>query len=301
MKKIVYVFMSTIFVLTLSVSTFGAEGKIVNGKTMVPVRGVFEELGFTVQWDNTTATATISDGIYEVKVPKGKTYFSVNGQSIKPDVPQQVINGGLYLPLKAIADSVGAITSWNGENKMAHISYNGKDSYVMCGKSYASTPLPSPASVPKSTANNISPIDGVRASFYNDVLNCVRSIVSGVDYTAPDSIPSVDVIKQKIDTFKLQAQNDQEEIFVLSCGLIITSYLSSNIALCEAYYYGIDLWGYYSFITSDEMDSLNEISNGLDLILEEFYNYSGSAIGFSDHAKEFDDTAKSLRESFSFF
>ncbi len=132
MKKFSALLLSMIIAAGTCFSVFGAEGKIVNGKTMVPVRGVFEELGFTVQWDNATATATISDGTYTVEVPKGKTYFTVNNQSIKPDVPQQVINGSLYLPLRAIGDAVGAATSWNDANKMAHISYNGKDVYVKC-------------------------------------------------------------------------------------------------------------------------------------------------------------------------
>ncbi len=132
MKKIVSLFMGALIAVSTSISTFGAVGTIYNGKTMVPVRGVFEELGFTVTWDSASATAVISDSNYTIQVPKGKTYFMVNGQSIKPDVPQQVINGSLYLPLRAIGDSVGAATSWDSTNKMAHISYNSRDSYVSC-------------------------------------------------------------------------------------------------------------------------------------------------------------------------
>lgn len=99
---------------------------------MVPVRGVFEQLGFNVSWNSSTETATIYNGQITIEIPKGKTYFYVNGQSLKPDVPQQVIGGGLYIPLRAVADSIGASTSWNSENKMVHISYNGYDVYVNC-------------------------------------------------------------------------------------------------------------------------------------------------------------------------
>ncbi|MBR6400288.1 MAG: copper amine oxidase N-terminal domain-containing protein [Firmicutes bacterium] len=99
----------------------------------MPVRGVFESLGFTVNWDSATNKASISDGVHEVSVIKGLNYFKADGKEIYPDVPQQIINGSFYLPLRAIGDAVGANTSWDNENKMAHISYNGKDVYVKIG------------------------------------------------------------------------------------------------------------------------------------------------------------------------
>ena len=114
-------------------SAFGAEGVIKDGRTLVPVRGVFESLGFTVNWDSATNKASISDGVHEVSVIKGLNYFKADGKEIYPDVPQQIINGSFYLPLRAIGDAVGANTSWDNENKMAHISYNGKDVYVKIG------------------------------------------------------------------------------------------------------------------------------------------------------------------------
>lgn len=45
----------------------------------------------------------------------------------------------LLLPLRAIGDSIGAATSWNTDTKIAHISYNGKDSYVSVKSSQTST------------------------------------------------------------------------------------------------------------------------------------------------------------------
>ncbi len=128
-------------VFALSVTAYCATGTIIDGKTYVPVRGVFEELGFDVSYDSATATATISNGTYTINVPKDKTYFMVNGNSIKPDSPQKIVNGSLYLPLRAIADSIGAATSWDGNNKVAHISFNGKDSYVSCKAPQQSAPV----------------------------------------------------------------------------------------------------------------------------------------------------------------
>lgn len=141
MKKIIFsLFSIVIAIFLISVTAYCGVGTIINNKAYVPVRGVFEELGFQVSFDNATATAVISNEDFVIKVPKDKTYFVVNDTSIKSDSPQKIVDGSLYLPLRAIGDSIGAAISWNGESKLAHISYNGKDSYVFCKASIA-TPV----------------------------------------------------------------------------------------------------------------------------------------------------------------
>ena len=132
MKKWLLSIAAVVLSLSMSLSTFGATGTIVNGKTMVPVRGVFEQLGFQVYWEGSTGTAYIVDDDISIEITKGESIFYVNGSTVYPDVPQQVIGGSLYIPLRAIADSIGADISWNAEDKMAHISYEGNDVYVNC-------------------------------------------------------------------------------------------------------------------------------------------------------------------------
>lgn len=132
MKKFLTSVLAIGLSLTMLNCAFGATGKIIQGKTMVPVRGVFETLGFDVSWDNQKAVAIIKNSDYEIEIPKKKNYFSVNGKSIKPIVAQTVVNGQLYIPLTAIEDSINADTSWDATNEMAHISYNKKDIYVNC-------------------------------------------------------------------------------------------------------------------------------------------------------------------------
>ena len=130
MKKKFSLLLSCATMILGSLNVFGAVGLIVNNKTYVPVRGVFEELGFNVTYDKENATAIIIDSNFTIKIPKDKTYFFVNSNSISPDSPQKIINGNMYLPLRAIADSIGADISWNSETKIAHVSYKGKDSYI---------------------------------------------------------------------------------------------------------------------------------------------------------------------------
>ena len=101
------------------------EGTIVEGRTLVPVRGVFEELGYNVEWDATTKTATLTKNDVVVKMTQGNSYFTVKGESVTPDVPQQIIDGRFMLPLRAVGEAVGARVNWDGATKTAYIQTQG--------------------------------------------------------------------------------------------------------------------------------------------------------------------------------
>ena len=60
--------------LLSALPAFAAEGVIIGGRTLIPVRGVFEELGFDVEWDNDTQSAYILDyyGNMSICVPKAQ-------------------------------------------------------------------------------------------------------------------------------------------------------------------------------------------------------------------------------------
>ncbi len=100
------------------------KGVILEGRTLVPVRGVFEFMGYTVNWDNNTKTATLTNEKKEtvIKLTNGATTFTVNDEVITPDVPQQIIDGRFMLPLRAVGEAVNAKVGWNEETKTATIN-----------------------------------------------------------------------------------------------------------------------------------------------------------------------------------
>ncbi len=109
------------------------EGTIVEGRTLVPVRGVFEELGYSVDWDADTKTATLT-GKTTITMTVGNTYFTVDDESITPDVPQQIIDGRFMLPLRAVGEAIGAEVDWDADTKTASVTKKGglivKDLYI---------------------------------------------------------------------------------------------------------------------------------------------------------------------------
>jgi len=115
------------YVLTVEVDgvevEFIDQGPIMaDNRVLVPVRGAFDAMGFDEPgWNRSTREATLTRGDVEIIIPADGTTFTVNGETVTPDVPQRMLNNRLMLPLSAIADAVGATHEWDGTTQTAHI------------------------------------------------------------------------------------------------------------------------------------------------------------------------------------
>ncbi len=94
---------------------------IVEGRTLIPLRGVFEKMGYTISWDGNTKTAMLISDKTRVSVTAGSSEFTVNGETKALDVPAQIMNGSMMLPLRAIGEAAGANVTWNGAVKTVEI------------------------------------------------------------------------------------------------------------------------------------------------------------------------------------
>jgi len=87
---------------------------IVDGRTLVPVRGVFEALGFNVGWDDHARAAILSRHDYQLIIPVGSYSFTTNGATHLLDVPAQIIGDRTMLPIRFPLESVGYELDWDG-------------------------------------------------------------------------------------------------------------------------------------------------------------------------------------------
>ena len=94
---------------------------VVNGRTLVPVRALFESLCATVDWDETTQTvaATKEDTVISMQI--GSTAASVNGAAQVLDVPAQTIKGRTMVPARFAAESLDARVLWDNNTQSAYI------------------------------------------------------------------------------------------------------------------------------------------------------------------------------------
>lgn|GEM_PF-4843480 len=88
--------------------------QIIEGRTVVGLRAVFEALGFEVNWNDATRTATMTRGNEVVSATIGDTALTINGTRYYPDVAPGIINNSFVLPLRAIAEATGSTVEWNG-------------------------------------------------------------------------------------------------------------------------------------------------------------------------------------------
>ena len=123
---------------------------IVNGRTLVPVRGVFQSLGFTVKWEQTTLTATLTSDANTVVIKEGDSFFLTNGTKYELDVPAQVINDRMMLPFRALIESVGYFAYWDADSVSVMVFTNGP------AEGFGDTDGPGvPESVPDGTPDGI--------------------------------------------------------------------------------------------------------------------------------------------------
>ena len=100
---------------------FDTKPQFVNGRTMVPMRRIFEELGASVQWDNATWTAIAKKDGVEIRFTIDDYTMYKNGSPNTLDVPAQLINGRTLVPLRAVSEAFGCDVGWDGGDNIVSI------------------------------------------------------------------------------------------------------------------------------------------------------------------------------------
>lgn len=112
---------------------FDVNPEIIDGRTMVPLRKIFEEIGALVKWDNDTQTVSarknkktikLSIDSADLQIDKGDTDEEGNPiyETVTLEVPAQIISGRTLVPARAISESFGLDVDWDGDNKKVIIT-----------------------------------------------------------------------------------------------------------------------------------------------------------------------------------
>lgn len=88
---------------------------IENGRTLVPMRAIFEALGADeIHWDNETKTAAAYKGDIGIAVQVGNNVANVNNVAVPLDVAPIIINGRTLVPLRFIGEAFDCTVNWDG-------------------------------------------------------------------------------------------------------------------------------------------------------------------------------------------
>jgi len=101
---------------------FDVPPQSVNGRTMVPMRAIFEELGAKVTWIQETKEVIAEKGDKVIKLKVGSADAYINDKLIKLDAAPCSFGGRTLVPVRFIAESMGLIVDWDNENKRVIIN-----------------------------------------------------------------------------------------------------------------------------------------------------------------------------------
>ena len=112
---------------------FDVKPQIVDGRTVVPLRKIFEEIGALVKWDGETQTVsarkksktiTMTIGSTNMQIDKGDTDDEGNAviENVSLDVPAQVIDDRTLVPARAISEAFGLNVDWDDDTNTVIIT-----------------------------------------------------------------------------------------------------------------------------------------------------------------------------------
>ena len=103
---------------------------IINDRTLVPMRAIFENLDANVEWDGDKQEITANDEYNIVKMQIGSSTMTVNGKNVKLDAPPMIIDGRTLVPVRAISEALGCEVDWDDITRTVvitgKIKYGGK-------------------------------------------------------------------------------------------------------------------------------------------------------------------------------
>jgi len=101
--------------------TFDQPPEIETGRVFVPLRGIFEQLGASVVYQNGTINATSHGRTVSLQI--GSTSATVDGQTQTLDAPAFITGSRTLVPLRFVAQALGASVDWN--NNTSTVTING--------------------------------------------------------------------------------------------------------------------------------------------------------------------------------
>jgi len=100
---------------------FDVPPTVIQGRVLVPLRGIFERLGATVDYNAQTQHIMAVRGTQTVELTIGSRQARVNSNGTLLDVPAFTIAGRTMVPLRFISESLGGNVQWVEALSLIHI------------------------------------------------------------------------------------------------------------------------------------------------------------------------------------
>ena len=131
---------------------FDEDPIIEDGRTIVPVRSIFESINASVMWFEDTQTVLINSSDTEILLQIDNKNAYVNKTRVELEVPARIINGRTFVPIRFISESIGAYVGWDGNTRTVIINTKGQGNQNL--------PTPNQPVETPSPANTVHDITG---------------------------------------------------------------------------------------------------------------------------------------------
>jgi hypothetical protein len=105
---------------------FQGQGPVsVQGRVLVPLRGVLEAMGAYVEYRSASRSIYARRGATEIDLRLGDRQATVNGRPVTLDVPAASMGGSTMVPLRFMGESLGADVRWVDATRTVQITTGG--------------------------------------------------------------------------------------------------------------------------------------------------------------------------------
>ncbi|GAB4462999.1 MAG: hypothetical protein OHK0029_30920 [Armatimonadaceae bacterium] len=119
-----------------------ANPMMMDGRVMVPLRGVVERLGGNIKYDPASKVITGAQPNIEkqFRMRVGSKEALLNGQTVEMDTMPRVLAGTTYVPLRFVTEALGAAVEWNSGTRTVTIMADGYTAEVAPNRAVSRQP-----------------------------------------------------------------------------------------------------------------------------------------------------------------
>jgi len=93
----------------------------IGGRTLVPMRPIFESLGYTVEWEANTQQIKGTRGTDSIIMTVNSNRAIVNGKAVELDVAATIQNSRTFVPIRFVGEASGKKVEWDSSTRSVYI------------------------------------------------------------------------------------------------------------------------------------------------------------------------------------
>ena len=237
---------------------------VVQGRTLVPMRAIFELLEADINWDHASQTATAKRNNQEVIIIRDSNTAFVDGQAEALDVAARTVNSRMMVPLRFVSETLGLEVQWTEKEQRIDLfstdAEQNKDKNVITGRISFGLSAPRGLSFTKEDYF----LDNASSVYYNLVLDLRETSQQQLTIRTILWHPSGSILLDRVD-HQTQVAADSEGL--RTHGEIKLSEVSqrfpdkTNTNRWDNGSYKVDIWLNDNRLLSEQFTVINAINN----------------------------------------